>query len=82
MLTTLTSLSQEAAGKELRHTALTKRVLNARQITMIEYDLFKGQAFEDQVSVEIPLSFTVRFKLANESLNVNYSANEAFLFKI
>lgn len=69
LLTTLFSLSQEAAGEELRHTALTKRVLNARQITMTEHDLFKGQAFEDQVSVEISLSFTFHFKLANESLN-------------
>ena len=49
---TLFLLSQEAVGEELRHTALTKRALNARQITMVEHDLFKGQAFEDQVIVE------------------------------
>ena len=64
-ISTLFLLLQEAVGEELRHTALTKRALNARQITMIEHDLFKGQAFEDQVTVEneILFSYTSYFKL-------------------
>ena len=71
---------KEAVGEELRHTALTKRALNARQITMVEHDLFKGQAFEDQVTVENEILFSSTFylKLTFALRQVKF-ANDAFI---
>jgi hypothetical protein len=70
-ITTLFLLSQEADGEELRPTALTKRALNARQITMVEHDLFKGQIFEDQVQ-KLKITFVKVLKLFSR-LSLRYA---------